>query len=329
MTFQTPNTPCGIHTNRTKFSPRTTERDRSFRLHTLQYLGGEFKKVLPSSNHWASPVSSLSCQSSRLPCCCVCGVHSRAPLCQSAYSNRDSSLGRLTLENTTAPVTHVGLRGLTGLHLTPCVRAEQWLTDWLWLCVRRASETLPSHTHSLVGAAPPRASYPSLPLQPAVTTLRFALSIRGWLFWCYTSCFDEQVRFPWTVTPHLAVTTCWVETLMGQPKCFASLSGTAAFLVNEITQHSRVQSLGPLTASLSGLGGLNTGSALLPAQFTQWHHVSRTVIDNSVSFTQHLHLQHEAQSLQRRGLINNYFHLWFKPLINVFKDGLMAFVISC
>lgn len=64
-------------------------------------------------------------------------MHSRAPLCQSAYGNRDSSLGRLALENTTAPVTHVGLQGLTGLHLTPCVRAEQWLTDWLWLCVHR------------------------------------------------------------------------------------------------------------------------------------------------------------------------------------------------
>lgn len=186
-------------------------------------FGDEFKKVLPSSNHWASPVSSLSCQSSRLPCCCVCGVHSRAPLCQSAYSNRDSSLGRLALENTTAPVTHVGLQGLTGLHLTPCVRAEQWLTD----C---ASETLPSHTHSLVGVAPPQASNTSPPLQPAVTTLRFTLSIRGWLFWCYTSRFDEHwVRFPWRVTPHLAVTTCWVETLMGQPKCFTSLLETAAF----------------------------------------------------------------------------------------------------
>lgn len=88
------------------------------------------------------------------------------------------------------------------------LRACGAVADWLWLCVRRASETLPSHTHSLVGVAPPRASYPSPPLQPAVTTLRFRPSIRGWLFWSHTSCFDEQVRFPWTVTSHLAAATC-------------------------------------------------------------------------------------------------------------------------
>lgn len=129
-------------------STHTTDRDRSFRLHTLQQPGMKFKKVLPSSNHWASPVSSLSCQSSRLPCCCVCGVHSRAPLCQSAYSNRDSSLGRLTLENTTAPVTHVGLRGLTGLHLTPCVRAEQWLTDCDCVCAAQVRRFRLIHTPS-------------------------------------------------------------------------------------------------------------------------------------------------------------------------------------
>ena len=109
------------------------------------------KSNLPSANYSSSLVFSLSCQSSRLPCCrsgcsedcncsCLC-------VCQSEESE-GLRLGWLMLENTTAPVTHVGLWGLTRLYLTP--RARRALTA---LCV--------CHTHFVMGVAPPLTSEPS------------------------------------------------------------------------------------------------------------------------------------------------------------------------
>lgn len=68
----------------------------------------------------------LPCLGCSADCSCSCAY---VCVCQSDES-KGLRLGWLMLENTTAPVTHVGLWGLTRLYLTP-VHAEYWL-----LCVR-------------------------------------------------------------------------------------------------------------------------------------------------------------------------------------------------
>lgn len=99
----------------------------------------------------------------------------------------------LMLENTTAPVTHTRLQGLTRLYLTPCVCGA--MTDCV--CAR---ERLLSHMHSLMGVAPPLASYPSCllfatsaarSLNSEVYTVNIVLIIL-----MNTSCFDEHSGFP-------------------------------------------------------------------------------------------------------------------------------------
>lgn len=82
----------------------------------------KLKQVLPSSNHSASPVSSLSCQSSRLPCCCVRVRALSASVCvcvlctaERRSVSRPAATLRLELsvasrwKTPTAPMTHAGL----------------------------------------------------------------------------------------------------------------------------------------------------------------------------------------------------------------------------
>lgn len=131
----------------------------------------------------------------------MCRVHSSVGclqlqrLCQSEYSKRTKPWLTLMLENTTAPVTHTTLQGLTRLYLTPCVCGA--MTDCV--CAR---ERLLSHMHSLMGVAPPLASYPSCllfatsaarSLNSEVYTVNIVLIIL-----MSTSCFDEHSGFPWT-----------------------------------------------------------------------------------------------------------------------------------
>lgn len=114
----------------------------------------------------------------------------------------------LTLENTTAPVTHMDCEVWLGFALHP-VNVEQWL------CVR---ETLVAHTHSLVGVAPPLASYPSVLLQPAVTAMRFKMSISRWSFWwlVHFLCW-----FTWRSATRNGGLRCWC--------LFFSFSGSQKF----------------------------------------------------------------------------------------------------
>lgn len=107
----------------------------------------------PFSSHSAFLISSLSCQSSRLPCWCV---ECRAVWCcrpfkclsQSDYSMSSS----LTLRNATTLVSHFGLQGLTRLYLTPRVCGATTM------CVNVRKGERPLHHTLPHGVVPPLAS---------------------------------------------------------------------------------------------------------------------------------------------------------------------------
>lgn len=127
----------------------------------------------PFSIHWASLVSSLSCQSNRLPLCCQCSGQSGAAVCYKCPSClttawvKGPSLGSLTPGNATAWVIHFRLCALTRFHLSH------------WLCVRPL-------THSLMGVVPPLSRAPGCSLLHVsyswLSVLGFTLSISHWSF---------------------------------------------------------------------------------------------------------------------------------------------------
>lgn len=93
-------------------------------------------------------LSFLSKQQAPMVLCVGCTADWKCScVCQSDES-WGRRLGWLTLENTTAPVTHVGLWGLTRLYLTPRV-------------CRALTAPCVSHTHFMVGVAPPLSFEPS------------------------------------------------------------------------------------------------------------------------------------------------------------------------